>query len=44
MKQLAQYNFEWVLPDHGRRYQAELEIMRQQMQHCITWMEPVNQC
>ena len=39
MRQLANYSFEWVLPGHGRRHYAEREIMRQQMQQCIEWME-----
>ncbi|MBD2085061.1 MBL fold metallo-hydrolase [Trichocoleus sp. ST-U3] len=39
MRKLANYSFEWVLPGHGRRYQADAETMRQQMQQCITWME-----
>jgi glyoxylase-like metal-dependent hydrolase (beta-lactamase superfamily II)/ferredoxin len=41
MRQLANYSFEWVLPGHGRRYQADRETMRQQMQQCIDWMEAV---
>ena len=41
MRQLANYSFEWVLPGHGRRYHAERDIMRQQMQQCIDWMETV---
>jgi glyoxylase-like metal-dependent hydrolase (beta-lactamase superfamily II)/ferredoxin len=39
MRQLAKYSFEWVLPGHGRRYHADSEAMRQQMQKCIAWME-----
>ena len=39
MRKLANYSFEWVLPGHGRRYQADAETMRQQMQQCIAWME-----
>ena len=38
MQKLTQYTFEWVLPGHGRRYQASLDIMRSQMQQCLTWM------
>jgi glyoxylase-like metal-dependent hydrolase (beta-lactamase superfamily II)/ferredoxin len=38
MQRLARYDFEWVLPGHGRRYHAELETMRSQMQLCIDWM------
>ena len=36
---LADYSFEWVLPSHGRRFHADRETMRQQMQQCLTWME-----
>ncbi|MFB2969733.1 4Fe-4S domain-containing protein [Aerosakkonema sp. BLCC-F183] len=39
MKKLANYTFEWVLPGHGRRYRADTETVRQQMQNCIAWME-----
>lgn len=39
MRKLANYSFEWVLPGHGRRYHADRETMRQQMQECIAWME-----
>ena len=39
MRKLANYSFEWVLPGHGRRYQADAKTMRQQMQQCIAWME-----
>lgn len=39
MRKLANYSFEWVLPGHGRRYHADNETMRQQMQQCIAWME-----
>lgn len=41
MQKLANYSFEWVLPGHGRRYYAEAETMRQQMQQCLSWMETV---
>jgi glyoxylase-like metal-dependent hydrolase (beta-lactamase superfamily II) len=39
MHKLANYSFEWVLPGHGRRYQADAKTMRQQMQKCLAWME-----
>lgn len=39
MRELANYAFEWVLPGHGRRYHADLETMRNQMQQCVGWME-----
>ena len=39
MRKLTNYPFEWVLPGHGRRYHADSETMRQQMQQCLAWME-----
>jgi glyoxylase-like metal-dependent hydrolase (beta-lactamase superfamily II)/ferredoxin len=41
MKILANYDFEWVLPGHGRRYHTDLATMRQQMQQCVSWMATV---
>jgi glyoxylase-like metal-dependent hydrolase (beta-lactamase superfamily II)/ferredoxin len=41
MKLLASYDFEWVLPGHGRRYHADLAIVREQMQQCVNWMATV---
>jgi ferredoxin len=41
MGKLATYNFEWVLPGHGRRYHADLPIMQEQMQQCLRWMATV---
>lgn len=38
MQKLTHYSFEWVLPGHGRRYHANAEIMRRQLQKCIDWM------
>lgn len=38
MQNLANYDFEWVLPGHGRRYHADRDTMREQMQKCIAWM------
>ncbi|MBE9119665.1 MBL fold metallo-hydrolase [Tychonema sp. LEGE 07199] len=38
MQNLADYSFEWVLPGHGRRYNADRETMSNQMQKCIAWM------
>jgi glyoxylase-like metal-dependent hydrolase (beta-lactamase superfamily II)/ferredoxin len=38
MQKLAQYEFEWVLPGHGRRFHADLPTMQQEMQKCLTWM------
>lgn len=39
MEQLAGYDFEWVLPGHGRRHHADKAAMGQQMQKCIDWMK-----
>jgi glyoxylase-like metal-dependent hydrolase (beta-lactamase superfamily II) len=38
MQKLATYDFEWVLPGHGRRYHADVLSMRSQMKQCIDWM------
>lgn len=32
MQKLANYQFEWVLPGHGRRYHADKETMQKQME------------
>lgn len=39
MEKLAQYSFEWVLPGHGRRYHADADTVKEQMQQCINWMK-----
>lgn len=39
MHKLDSYSFEWVLPGHGRRYQASRAVMKQQMQACLAWLE-----
>jgi glyoxylase-like metal-dependent hydrolase (beta-lactamase superfamily II)/ferredoxin len=38
MDKLTNYSFEWVLPGHGRRYHSDRETMKQQMEHCVSWM------
>ncbi|MEG4347152.1 MBL fold metallo-hydrolase [Microcoleus sp. A003_D6] len=38
MQNLANYSFEWVLPGHGRRYNADRQTMSNQMQKCVAWM------
>ena len=38
MGKLAGYDFEWVLPGHGRRFHADAETMRGQMRQCLAWM------
>jgi ferredoxin len=39
MQKLANYQFEWVLPGHGRRYHADQETMQKQMEKCLSWMK-----
>ena len=41
MHKLAEYDFEWVLPGHGRRYHSDRATMQQQMQKCLAWMAAV---
>ena len=38
MKKLENYSFEWVLPGHGRRHQADRAAMQGQMRECVRWM------
>lgn len=39
MEKLAAYDFEWVLPGHGRRHQADPATMGQHLQKCLDWMK-----
>jgi hypothetical protein len=39
MEKLMNFGFEWVLPGHGRRFQADKSSMAQQMAHCVAWMK-----
>ncbi|MGQ4648620.1 4Fe-4S domain-containing protein [Lyngbya aestuarii] len=39
MDKLRHYSFEWVLPGHGRRYHADAQTMRHQMDQCLAWMK-----
>ena len=39
MEKLVAYDFEWVLPGHGRRHHADAATMGQHMQKCLTWMK-----
>ncbi|BAW96068.1 metallo-beta-lactamase superfamily hydrolase [[Synechococcus] sp. NIES-970] len=41
MKNLLAYPITWILPGHGRRYQAEPNKLHQDLQACIRWMESV---
>jgi glyoxylase-like metal-dependent hydrolase (beta-lactamase superfamily II) len=39
MEKLLGYRFEWVLPGHGRRYQAaSSEEMQRKLRACVEWM------
>ncbi|ACK66133.1 beta-lactamase domain protein [Rippkaea orientalis PCC 8801] len=39
MESLTNYDFEWVLPGHGRRYHADVETMHKELEKCLTWMK-----
>jgi glyoxylase-like metal-dependent hydrolase (beta-lactamase superfamily II)/ferredoxin len=39
MEKLAGYNFEWILPGHGRRFNADRAGMKIAMEKCIAWMK-----
>jgi len=39
MKKLLDYEFEWVLPGHGRIHRDTLSGMRSHLVHCIEWMK-----
>jgi glyoxylase-like metal-dependent hydrolase (beta-lactamase superfamily II)/ferredoxin len=39
MKRLLDYEFEWVLPGHGRPVQLAAPAMRESLRQCIAWME-----
>lgn len=39
MEKLANYDFTWVLPGHGRRYHSDRKTIQKQMQSCIDWMK-----
>lgn len=41
-EKLREHSFEWVLPGHGRRLQAERGAMRQQLDACLRWMRDVS--
>lgn len=38
MERLAELDFEWILPGHGRRCRFPLAEMRAQMRRCVEWM------
>lgn len=39
MKRLLEYEFEWVLPGHGRRVHLSSSLMREQLVQCIARMK-----
>ncbi len=39
MEKLLHYDFEWVLPGHGRIHQDSAANMRAHLERCITWMK-----
>jgi glyoxylase-like metal-dependent hydrolase (beta-lactamase superfamily II) len=39
MRRLLEYQFEWVLPGHGRRVHLASEVMHEKLADCIAWME-----
>jgi len=39
MEKLLKYEFEWVLPGHGRIHHDTAEAMRSHLQRCIEWMK-----
>jgi len=39
MEKLLDYNFEWVLPGHGRIHHDSREQMREHLARCIDWMK-----
>ena len=39
MERLLAYDFEWVLPGHGRIHHAPDAVMREQLRRCVAWMQ-----
>ena len=39
MEKLLKYDFEWVLPGHGRIHHDSVEKMRSHLERCIDWMK-----
>jgi glyoxylase-like metal-dependent hydrolase (beta-lactamase superfamily II)/ferredoxin len=39
MEKLTAYEFEWVLPGHGRIHHADRNEMKSRLQHCVEWMK-----
>jgi len=42
MELLLAYDFEWVLPGHGRRHHATAEEMNDSLARCLAWMRQVS--
>jgi glyoxylase-like metal-dependent hydrolase (beta-lactamase superfamily II)/ferredoxin len=40
-RKLTAYEFQWLLPGHGRRFHADARTMRSQLDKCLTWMESI---
>jgi hypothetical protein len=38
MERLLDFRFEWVLPGHGRRYQAPAAVMRSDLERLVQRM------
>jgi len=41
MKKLLDYDFEWVLPGHGRMHHDSTAEMQKHLERCIAWMKEV---
>jgi glyoxylase-like metal-dependent hydrolase (beta-lactamase superfamily II)/ferredoxin len=41
MERLLDYDFEWVLPGHGRIHHDTRDGMRRHLLHCLEWMKTV---
>jgi glyoxylase-like metal-dependent hydrolase (beta-lactamase superfamily II) len=39
MEKLTQYQFNWVLPGHGRRFHSDYQTMKQELSDCLQWMK-----
>ena len=42
MEKLNHYDFEWILPGHGRRLYAPKDKMKEEMKKCLKWMRTQN--
>jgi len=39
MEKLLDFDFEWVLPGHGKMHHAEPGVMKEHLKRCINWMK-----